>query len=85
MPVNCRRSTRGCARLNVFEQVVNVCRTTIVRDAWERGQELCVHGWVYSLRDGRVHDLGMSIDRSELLQERYDTALAQIQADHTER
>lgn len=71
--------------LNVLEQVVNVCRTTIVHDAWERGQQLSVHGWVYSLRDGRAHDLGMSIDRPELLQERYDTALAQIQADHAER
>ncbi len=71
--------------LNVLEQVVNVCRTTIVHDAWERGQQLSVHGWVYSLRDGRAHDLGMSIDRPELLQERYDAALAQIQADQTER
>ncbi|TQV29429.1 carbonate dehydratase, partial [Xanthomonas perforans] len=61
--------------LNVLEQVVNVCRTTIVHDAWERGQQLSVHGWVYSLRDGRAHDLGMSIDRPELLQERYDAAL----------
>lgn len=71
--------------LNVLEQVVNVCRTTIVRDAWDRGQALQVHGWVYSLRDGRAHDLGMSIDRPELLQERYDAALARIQADHAER
>ena len=43
--------------LNVIEQVVNVCRTTIVQDAWDRGQELAVHGWVYSLRDGLVRDL----------------------------
>ncbi|MBV6794140.1 carbonate dehydratase [Xanthomonas axonopodis pv. fascicularis] len=71
--------------LNVLEQVVNVCRTTIVHDAWERGQQLSVHGWVYSLRDGRAHDLGMSIDHPELLQERYDAALARIQADRAER
>lgn len=71
--------------LNVLEQVVNVCRTTIVRDAWDRGQDLRVHGWVYSLRDGRAHDLRMSVDRADILQERYDAALAQIQADHSER
>ena len=43
--------------LNVIEQVVNVCRTTIVQDAWSRGQELAVHGWVYGLRDGILRDL----------------------------
>jgi len=42
---------------NVAEQAEHVCQTTVVRDAWRRGQELSVHGWVYSLRDGIVHDL----------------------------
>jgi carbonic anhydrase len=54
------RHARLC-ELNVLEQVVNVCQTTVVRDAWDRGQELVVHGWIYSLRNGRVHDLGMHI------------------------
>ena len=44
--------------LNVLEQVVNVSQTTVVRDAWERGQTLTVHGWIYSLRDGLLRDLG---------------------------
>jgi carbonic anhydrase len=53
--------------LNVVEQVVNVCHTSIVRDAWERGQPLAVHGWVYGLRDGLVRDLGATVAaRSEL-------------------
>jgi carbonic anhydrase len=39
--------------LNVIEQVANVCQTTIARDAWERGQALAVHGWIYGLQDGR--------------------------------
>jgi carbonic anhydrase len=47
--------------LNVIEQVANVCCTTIARDAWERGQELAVHGWIYGLRDGLLRDLGATV------------------------
>ena len=54
-----RRVDRMC-ELNVIEQVTNVCETTIVQDAWERGQELTVHGLVYDLRDGLLRDLGVS-------------------------
>jgi carbonic anhydrase len=43
--------------LNVLEQSANVCRTTIVQDAWRRGQPLQVHGWIYDLKDGLLHDL----------------------------
>jgi carbonic anhydrase len=50
------------SELNVAEQVSNVARTTVVQEAWERGQELSVHGWVYSLRDGLLRDLGVSLD-----------------------
>lgn len=52
------RHNRLC-ELNVVEQVVNVSQTTIVRDAWARGQELTLHGWVYDLRDGLLRDLEM--------------------------
>ena len=51
--------------LNVIEQVVNVARSTVVRDAWERGQKLTLHGWVYGLSDGRLKDLRISIDDPE--------------------
>jgi carbonic anhydrase len=44
--------------LNVVEQALHVCETTIVRDAWARGQALTVHGWIYGLHDGRLRDLG---------------------------
>ncbi len=71
--------------LNVLEQVVNVCRTSIVQDAWNREQPLSVHGWVYSLRDGRVHDLDMRVSHANMLQGRYDAALAKIQADREDR
>jgi carbonic anhydrase len=46
--------------LNVIEQVRNVCQTSIIREAWSRGQEVAVHGWVYGLSDGQVRDLGVT-------------------------
>ena len=47
--------------LNVIEQVVNVCHTTVVREAWDRGQSVTVHGWIYGLREGLVRQLGMCV------------------------
>lgn len=47
--------------LNVMEQVVNTVQTTVVQDAWDRGQQLSVHGWVYGLQDGILRDLGMTV------------------------
>ncbi len=46
------------SELNVIEQVANVCQTTVVRDAWDRGQPLAVHGWIYGLTNGLLRDLG---------------------------
>jgi len=57
------RLDRLC-ELNVIAQVLNVGRTTIVQGAWQRGQELVVHGWIYGLQDGLLRDLGVSIDGS---------------------
>jgi carbonic anhydrase len=54
------RHARLC-ELNVIEQAQNVCETTVVQDAWDRGQALSVHGWIYGLRDGLVRDLGVDI------------------------
>ena len=54
------RLDRLCA-LNVIEQVLSVSRTTIVQNAWQRGQELAVHGWIYGLQDGLLRDLGVSV------------------------
>jgi carbonic anhydrase len=58
------RFDRLC-ELNVIEQVRNVARTTIVQSAWQRGQELGVHGWIYGLQDGLLRDLGVSIDNAD--------------------
>ena len=77
------RHDRLC-ELNVLEQVVNVGQTTIVRDAWARGQNVTVHGWVYSLRNGRVHDLGIDVDAVETLPRLYAGALARINDDMRE-
>ncbi|HET8782640.1 MAG TPA: carbonate dehydratase [Pyrinomonadaceae bacterium] len=65
-----KRLDRLC-ELNVVEQVLNVARTTIVQTAWERGQELVVHGWIYGLEDGLLRDLGISIDCAEGLAAAY--------------
>ena len=71
------RGDRLC-ELNVVEQVANVCQTTMVQDAWERGQDLTVHGWVYGLRDGLVRDLEFSATSADEASASYVTALASL-------
>jgi carbonic anhydrase len=66
---------RALCEWNVLEQVVNVCQTTVVQDAWTRGQSLAVHGWIYGLEDGRLRDLGLSVARPEDLAATYQEAL----------
>ena len=73
-----QRSERLC-ELNAIEQAENVCLSTVVGDAWARGQSLTVHGWVYSLHDGRVRELGMDVASPEALEPAYLNALAQVQ------
>ena len=68
------RLARLC-ELNVIEQVVNVSRTTIVRDAWQRGQPLALHGWIYGIHDGRLHDLKMTVERPEEVAELYQASI----------
>jgi carbonic anhydrase len=70
-----KRAARLC-ELNTIEQVVNVCQTTIVREAWERGQNLSVHGWVYGIGDGLLRDLNVSVSHQEDLPTRYRAAVA---------
>lgn len=68
-----KRLDRLC-QLNVIEQVLNVASTTIVQSAWQRGQELVVHGWIYSLEDGLLRDLGVSMDSAEGMAAAYKRA-----------
>lgn len=71
------RHARLC-ELNAVEQVVNVCSTTIIQDAWARGQKVSVHAWCYSLLDGRVRELGMGVDSNDELPEAYALAMEHI-------
>ncbi len=73
------RVDRLC-ELNVIEQVANVCQTTIVRDAWDRGQELAVHGWVYGLSDGLVRDLATTVTAPAEASASYHAALSALEA-----
>lgn len=69
-----QKADRLC-ELNVIEQVVNVCQTTIVQGAWERGQELSIHGWIYGLSDGHIHSLNVSITNQDELVGIYEGAI----------
>ena len=64
--------------LNVVEQVQNVCQTSIARDAWERGQELNVHGWIYGIADGIARDLGTTVSDFRETASVYQAALAKL-------
>ncbi len=57
--------------LNIIEQVSNVCHTTIVQNAWQRGQELAVHGWIYNIADGILKDLDICITGLEEISQTY--------------
>ncbi|RUO51023.1 carbonate dehydratase [Pseudidiomarina aquimaris] len=67
------RIDRLC-ELNVIEQVRNLAKTTIIQNAWERGQELAIHGWVYSLEDGLVRDMEVTVQDRESLERIYHFA-----------
>ncbi|SFU97209.1 carbonate dehydratase [Pseudoduganella namucuonensis] len=74
--LNSRQRAERLCELNVVEQVVNVCQTTIVQDAWDRGQQLTVHGWVYGLKDGHLHDLEMTVGAGHELSKCIEQRLA---------
>lgn len=62
--------------LNVVEQALHVCQTSIVQDAWARGAKLSVHAWIYGLSDGLVKDLGLNVSQAEALTPAYGKILA---------
>jgi carbonic anhydrase len=78
---NAKTTTEACNRLcelNVIEQVANVCQTTIARDAWDRGQELNVHGWIYGINDGLLRDLNVTVTNLEEMGSVYGTAIEAV-------
>ncbi len=72
-----KRHDRLC-ELNVLEQVINLSRTIVVQDAWQRGQELTIHGWIYGLKDGLMRDLGLTVSAPGEIAGRYATALSTL-------
>jgi carbonic anhydrase len=74
-----QRTDRLC-ELNVIEQVLNLSRTTIVEDAWARGQPLTVHGWIYGLQDGHLRDLNVTAASGDDATSAYRKALGRIGA-----
>jgi len=78
LPHEGARADRLC-ELNVIEQVANVCQTSIVQDAWLRGQPLVVHGWIYGLKDGLLRDLNTSVANAKEAAVNYKAALAALE------
>ena len=73
------RADRLC-ELNIIEQVVNVCETTVVQDAWRAGRSLTVHGWIYALKDGLIRDLRCSVDAAAGVAPAIERSFAAIDA-----
>jgi len=71
------RLARLC-ELNVIEQVANVCKTTVVRDAWDRGQSLTIHGWIYGMQDGLLRDLHTSSSTPEEARSSYESSVSSL-------
>ena len=72
------------AEVNVLSQLANVCRTTVVRDAWSRGQQLTIHGWIYGVHDGLLRDLGVEVSSREELGSTLEAALTRLQSETPE-
>ena len=68
-------ATNRLVELNVAEQVINIAQTTVVRDAWERGQDITIHSWVYGVHDGLLRDLGVTVSSYEEIKPKLDKIL----------
>ena len=80
--IDAARRVDALCELNVLEQALNVCETTVVRDAWQRGQSVVVHGWVYGLHDGLLADLAMTVSGPPDVHPAYQSALASLKQRH---
>ncbi|ATC63863.1 carbonate dehydratase [Nibricoccus aquaticus] len=77
IPEESRKLDRLC-ELNVIEQVANVCQTTVVTSAWDRGQSLTVHGWIYGLKDGHLRDLQVTASGHESFEAAYRSSRSKL-------
>jgi len=78
--LNASHRLEALCELNVIEQVMHVAETTVVQDAWQRGQPLALHGWVYGLKDGLLQDLHMVVRGTDVLDDTYRAAVAEVAA-----
>jgi carbonic anhydrase len=69
---------KALCELNVLEQSLNVCETTVVQDAWARGQSVVIHGWVYGLHNGLIDDLKMTVNDAAQVAAAYGLALGAL-------
>ena len=76
--VDAERRVDALGELNVIEQARHVCETTVVRDAWARGQELVVHGWFYGLQNGLLEDLRFTVTSLDEVETRHAQAIAAV-------
>jgi len=76
---------RALCELNVLEQALNVCETTVVGDAWARGQTVVVHGWIYGLENGLLNDLTMTVHDAQSVGAAYGLALGALKQRHSAR
>ncbi len=70
-----KKTINQVCELNVIEQAVNVSMTSVVLDAWNRGQELVIHGWIYNMADGLLKNLGVNISNVEEMRSQYNSAI----------
>ncbi len=73
------------SELNVIEQAINVCQTTIVQDAWKSNKDLTVHGWIYGLNDGLLKDLGICVSSTQEIEESFKMAVSGIYELHEKK
>lgn len=78
------KRVNALCELNVIEQALNACQTTVVQDAWTRGQDLTVHGWFYGLHNGLLQDLRMTVNSAERVMHTYENAIAAVQLKYAE-
>ena len=83
--VAAERRVDALVELNVIEQALNMCQTTVVQDAWARGQELVVHGWCYGLADGLLQNLAMTVADAAQANAAYEHAIGAVRARYAAR
>ncbi len=77
------KRAHALCELNVIEQVVNVCVSTVMVDAWAKAQQVSIHGWAFGVHDGLLHDLEMTISSTDSIESLYQSALKSVIAAHS--